>query len=199
MGKTVKRRKYFIKKEYQGKLLLGGFLFVAAIALLFNVVLGLLSADTLTISYTNQELQLGQTPAMLFKQVVTANWLLILLGGGFVIIASLLLSHRVVGPMYRFEKTLEKMKDGSIDSVIKLRDKDEGKELAEKINEFNGQLSSSIKEIGYSSNALDILIGQVAEIELPEAQKEQLASLCWSMQEHNRKISARCNFFTIKE
>jgi len=195
MGKTVKRRKYFIKKEYQGKLILSCFLFVLGIGLLFTLVLGMLSADTLTISYSNQDIQLGQTPMMLIKQVLTANWVLVILGGGAVIVGSVMLSHRVVGPLYRFEATLESMKKGKLDTVIKLRDKDEGKELAKKINDFNNQLSGSIQDINKNSKALQMLIEQVSTLELPENEKEQLASLCWSMQEHNRKISDHCNYF----
>lgn len=198
MWKTIKRRKYFIKKEYQGKLILKSFLFVAVIGLLFNVVLGMLSADSLTISYTNQDLQLGQTPVMLLKQILTANWLLIILGGGFVIVAAMLLSHRVVGPLYRFEATLDSMKKGKLNTVIRLRDKDQGKELATKINDFNSQLSESMHDISQNSKAVESLIGQLLTIELPEKEKEQVAGLCWSIQEHNRKVINNCNFYTVR-
>lgn len=198
MGKTVKRRKYFIRKEYQGRLILSCFLSVVGIGLLFNVMLGMLSADSLTISYSNQDLQLGQTPMMLLKQSVTANWFLIIIAGGFVMFAALYLSHRVVGPLYRFETTLDSMKKGKLDTVIKLRDKDEGKELALKINEFNSLLSRSMHDINQHSQALHILIEQASKLDLPEEEKQQLASLCWSMQEHNRKVTTRSNYFTTK-
>jgi len=199
MGKTLKRRKYFIKKEYQGKLILSCFLFVAGIGLLFNVILGMLSADSLTISYSNQDLQLGQTPMMLFKQLLTANWLILIIGGGFVVFAALYLSHRVVGPLYRFEATLDSMQKGKLDTVIKLRDKDEGKELAQKINNFNSLLSRSMNDISQHSQALNILIEQASKLNLQnDEEKEQFASLCWSMQEHNRKVSTRCNYFTTQ-
>jgi len=199
MGKTLKRRKYFIKKEYQGKLILSCFLFVAGIGLLFNVILGMLSADSLTISYSNQDLQLGQTPMMLFKQLLTANWLILIIGGGFVVFAALYLSHRVVGPLYRFEATLDSMQKGKLDTVIKLRDKDEGKELAQKINDFNSLLSRSMNDISQHSQALNILIEQASKLNLQnDEEKEQFASLCWSMQEHNRKVSTRCNYFTTQ-
>ena len=198
MRNKVKRRKYFIKKDYQGKLILSGFLLVAGIGLLFNVVLGMLSADSLTISYSNQDLQLGQTPIMLFKQLLTANWILIILGGGFVIVACLLLSHRIVGPLYRFEATLDSMKHGKLDTVIKLRDKDQGKELAQKINDFNSHLSTAIHDIRKNSKALQILIEQASALDLHEQEKEKLASLCWSMQEHNNKVTASCNYFKTR-
>lgn len=197
--KSYKRRKYFIKKDFQGKLILSCFLFVLGAGLLFNVLLGVLSADSLTITYANQDLQLGQTPLMLFKQGLTANWFLIIIGGGFVMLASLLLSHRIAGPMYRFETTLDEMKKGNLDNTIHLRDKDEGKELARKINEFNHQLAQTFRTIGQNSRALQTLIEQAATFDLPEDIKEELASLCWSMQEHNRKINNSCNYFTARD
>jgi methyl-accepting chemotaxis protein len=195
MKKKYKRRKCFIKKNFQGKLILSCFLFVTGGGLLFNVLLGLLSADSLTISYINQELQLGQTPVMLLKQILTANWLLIIIGGGFVIVASLFLSHRIAGPLFRFESTLDNMKKGYLGNTIHLRDKDQGKELAQKINEFCIQLSDSFCTISQNANALKILIEQASALDLPEAEKEQLASLCWSMQEHNSKITNNCNYY----
>lgn len=199
MEKRIKRRKFFIKKDFQGKLILSCFLFVTGGGLLFNVLLGLLSADSLTISYVNQDLQLGQTPFMLLKQVLTANWLLIIVGGGFVMLASLLLSHRIAGPLYRFEMTLDKMKEGCLTTSIQLRDKDEGKDLARKINEFNSQLSESFCAISHNCKALDALIEQTSTLTLPEKEQEELASLCWAMQEHNRKIAGNCSYFTSRD
>jgi methyl-accepting chemotaxis protein len=198
MEKRIKRRKFFIKKDFQGKLILGCFLFVTGGGLLFNVVLALLSADTLTISYVNQELQLGQTPFMLLKQVLTANWLLIIVGGGLVMLASLLLSHRIAGPLYRFETTLDQMKNGCLTTSIHLRDKDQGKDLAQKINEFNSQLSGAFSAINRHSKALDVLIEQVSNLPLPEKEKEELDSLCWAMREHNRKIGSNCSYYTSR-
>jgi len=53
----------------------------------------------------------------------------------FVIAASsILLSHRVAGPLYRIELTLDKLIQGQDVEYIRLRKNDELKELAEKIN-----------------------------------------------------------------
>jgi methyl-accepting chemotaxis protein len=199
MIKKYKRRKFFIKKEFQGKLIFSCFLFVLGSGLLFNVVLGVLSANSLTTSYVDQDLKLGHTPLMLVKQILTANWFLIVIGGGFVMLASLVLSHRIAGPLYRFETTLDDMKNGCLTETIRLRDKDEGKDLARKINEFNIQLSQSLRAISQNSKALDILTEQALTLELPEKEKEQLAGLCWAMQEHNRKISNNCNYFCLRD
>lgn len=194
MAKSYKRRKLLIKKDYQGKLILGCFLLITGAGLLLNVLLGLLPTDSLALSSASQNLQIDQTP---FKPLKT-HWSLLVIGGGFVVIAALLLSHRIAGPMFRFEMTLDNMMKGRLDNTIRLRNKDEGKELARKINEFNSQLSRSFSTISHNSQALQTLIEQASTLNLPEKEKEQLASLCWSMQEHNRKIIKDCNFFCGK-
>jgi methyl-accepting chemotaxis protein len=199
MGKRYKRRKLLIKKDFQGRLIFGCFLFVAGGGLLFNVLLGVLSADATTISQASHDFQIDQTPLLLVKQILTTNWFLIIIGSVFMMVASLFLSHRIAGPMFRFESTLDNMKKGQLDNIIHLRDKDEGKELAHKINELNSQLSQSFRAISQNSKALQILIEQASTIDLSEKEQEQLASLCWSMREHNRKIVNNCNYFSLKD
>ena len=69
MDKGYKRRNFFIKRDFQGRLILGYFLFVTGGCLFFIVLLGLFSADSLTIAYNNHDIQFGQTPFMLMKSV----------------------------------------------------------------------------------------------------------------------------------
>lgn len=171
MAQKYKRRKILIKKDFQGKLILSCFLFIIGGVLLFNV---------------------------LHEQILTTNWSLILLCGGFVVVISLLLSHRIAGPLFRFESTLDNMQMGNLDNTIRLRDKDEGKELARKINDLNLQLAGTFRTISQNSKALEILIEQASTLDLPEGEKEQLASLCWSMQEHNRKINKESSYFNSR-
>ncbi len=196
-GYTRRKRNFLIKKDFQGRLILSTFLFVSGGCFLFIVLLSYFSADTLTISYSNKGLEFGQTPMMLLEQILTANWILIVIGGTFLVVASMLLSHRIAGPLFRFEKALDNMNAGRLDDTIRLRGKDEGKELATKINHFNLQLSQNLRIIEQSSLALDALIEQASSLNLPEEQQEELASLCWSMQEQNNKVHRVCNSFQI--
>lgn len=50
--------------------------------------------------------------------------------------SSILLSHRVAGPLYRIQLTLDKLIQGEDVGYIRLRKNDELKELAAKINEL---------------------------------------------------------------
>ena len=62
----------------------------------------------------------------------------------FVIAAfSIIFSHRIAGPIYRFEQTLDKLIQGEDVEVIKLRPGDELEELATKLNELIGMVKKS--------------------------------------------------------
>jgi methyl-accepting chemotaxis protein len=161
MKRNWRRRNYFIKKELQGRYIFSFFVFVVAGGFLLTAIFSLLSADTLTIVYNNDTLQLGKTPFVLFREILGAHWIFVVTGGVFVVVASLFISHRVAGPLYRFEKSLEEMNGGNFNFEIRLRSKDEGKELARLLNDLNTMLSSQLKEMrdlaeGVSSHLAEV-------------------------------------------
>ncbi len=159
MNRRHQRRNYFIKKNLQGRLILGYFLFVTGGCLLFTFLLAAFSADTLTVVYRNHDLQLGLTPMMLAKKILAAQWIFIVLGGGIIVAASLFITHHLAGPVFRLEQALDNMLKGNLNDFISLRKKDEGKELAAKINQLNRQLSRQIRSIDVHARHIEQLAG----------------------------------------
>ena len=198
MDKGYKRRNFFIKRDFQGRLILGYFLFVSGGCLFFIVLLGLFSADSMTISYNNHDIQFGQTPFMLIQSVLAAHWIFIVLGGAFLVLAAMLITHRIAGPIFRFEKALDSMNSGNLCDTIYLRGKDEGKELAEKINTFNLQLSQSLKAIRSNATAITTLLNEAERGVTQQIDEESLKSILWAIQEHNQKTVVVCNTYTLK-
>lgn len=201
MAQHYKRRNIFIKRDFQGKLILGYFLFAAGGCLLFIFLFSLFSADTLTISYNNHDLQLGQTPIVLFKKILTAHWIFLVIGSIVLVITAMFLTHRIAGPLFRFEKALDNMLKRRLDDTIFLRSKDEGKELAIKINTFNKDLSLSLKNIQAHSEAISELLEQArtkTSSISPELQ-DDLHSLYWSLDEKNKKIKAIYSSYTLND
>jgi methyl-accepting chemotaxis protein len=146
MKRTWRRRNYFIKKDLQGKYIFIFFIFVIAGSYLFTVIFGLTSLDSLTIVYKDHNLQLGKTPVVLLKELLRAHWIFIVTSGVLVMFASMFLTHRFAGPLYRFEKSVEEMTRGNFNFDIRLRSTDEAKELAEMLNGFNTGISSLLRE-----------------------------------------------------
>lgn len=146
MKRTWRRRNYFIKRDFQGKYIFSFFIFVIAGSYLFTAIFGFLSLNTLTIVYKDYNLQVGKTPFVLLKEILRAQWIFITACGVLVGIGSMFLTHRIAGPMYRLERSLEEMIKGNFNFEIKLRSKDEAKELATLLNDFNTSLSWRLKE-----------------------------------------------------
>ena len=145
--RRFKRRNYFINKEFQGKAIFHYFLLVLAGSILFSLIFSFFSSNTLSIVYDNYHLKLGTTPEILMNKIFSTQWIFIVVGGAFVILITLFLTHRVAGPFYRFEKSMDEMISKDVSGTITLRQKDEGKELAERINRFNAILSDDLAHL----------------------------------------------------
>jgi len=197
--KKYKRHIFFIKKDLQGRQVLGFFLFFAGGCLMFIALFMLFSANSLTIAYNGGELRFSQTPLMLLKEVLASSWVVVVIGGGLLVYAAVRFTHRVAGPLFRFEKALDNMNDGHLDDHIHLRAKDEGKELADKINTFNGKLSESVISIRRGGTAVDNLLDQLETTLPPGDEGEKTRGLLWSIREQNRKIIQNCARYTIKD
>lgn len=183
-----KRRNYFIKKNFQGKLILGYFLFMVVGCLIFAGILTLLSANSMTMVYQNNELQIGQTPFMLIKQIIAAHWIAIVAGSVLVVVGAMLITHRLAGPMFRLERAVDNMNSAQLDDVIYLREKDEGKELAAKLNQFNASLSHDMTEIKKFSKNIEDLELQYASMDPKHVSPEDCASILSSIVRQNQAI-----------
>ena len=164
MGR-YKRRNFFINKDFQGKYIFSAFMSVVAGSVLFALLFGFFSSNTLSIVYDDYHLRLGTTPGLLLNKIISAQWLFIVLGGVGIAVVVLFISHRVAGPFFRFEKSLDKMIGGDFSDTIYLRTHDEGKKLGEKINSFNDMMCHRLGEIRQATEKIqeccEKLAGQV--------------------------------------
>jgi len=163
MKRTWRRRNYFIKKELQGRYIFSFFIFVICGGIIFTLIFSLLSANTLTVVYEDYTLRIGQTPLILLKEILSADWIFIVTAGLSVVIVSMFLTHRFAGPMYRFEKSVEEMLRGNFDFQIRLRKKDEGKELAAMMNQLISTISSNFREMRQLTDTIELKLKDASE------------------------------------
>ncbi len=196
--KKYKRRKYFINKDFQGKYIFNYFLLVAIGSIFFIGIFSFFSSNTLSIVYDNYHLQLGVTPGILLRKILYTQWFFIVLGGGFIILITLLLTHRIAGPFFRFEKALDEMTKGNISNKIVLRKKDEGKELAEKINSFNHTLADKMSRIKTLNSNIATVSRQMENIlQGPQTDIEKLTSLLNEIQNNQQDMQDIINGYHI--
>lgn len=199
MSPQHKRRNYFIKKDFQGKYIFSYFINVLAGSIIFALIFSIFSADTLTIIYDDNGLQLGRTPLILLKELLMAHWALIAGGSILIIFGSMIFTHRVAGPLFRFERSLDEMIQGNFSFKIYLRQKDESKEVAIKFNRFNKMLSNRLGEMKRLSGQIDRnLAGLTREESSPDISAETRTELK-QIEALNGQLQEILNRFTLSE
>lgn len=124
------RRHYLIKKRLQLGLT-SRFLFLT---ILFSLFIGF---EVYVTIWPVASGFISEDSMELVKHQIFFRFLFFVFPIIFVIAAfSIIFSHRIAGPIYRFEQTLDKLIQGEDVEVIKLRPGDELEELATKLNEL---------------------------------------------------------------
>lgn len=134
--KTYKRSKYFIKKKFQAEIILKFSMVLFIGILLSTALLFLFSQDTLTSSYANSGLEIKNTGTAIMPAVILTNLITLGIISIFSIIVMLFISHKIAGPMFRFEKDLKRVSKGDLTVKVNLRKKDQFKDMALGLNQM---------------------------------------------------------------
>lgn len=197
--KQSKRKNYFIKKEFQAKLISWYFFLATGGGVIFMILLTMFSADPLSAPSPDDTLQIDTNPLVLLQKLLIPHWIFIIITAVVLVFIGLLFTHRIAGPLFRFEKSLDNMLSHQLNDNIRLRNKDEGKKLAAQINDFNRDLSLTLKNIKVNSVAIESLLEQArGRIDtLSPEQRDELNGLLWSIAEKNRQIKVIYSSYTL--
>ena len=150
-----KRKKLYIKKEFQTDFSIK---FLILIALESVLAIGLflyLSRGTVITGYSGSEIVIAGTGEYFLPTVLLAN--LALIGvtaiAGFIIMVAY--SHKIAGPLYRFEKSIDEMASGDLTSRFNLRSNDQLEELASRINRLSESLDKAVTAINDEAGRLE--------------------------------------------
>ena len=158
-----RRRNYFINKKFQTDFSIK-FLVIIVIEAVLAVGLFLyLSKGTLTTGYIGSELKITRTYDFFLPMLLLSNIIIVGVTGIIGIVVLVFMSHRIAGPMFRFERVLDGINKGELTHRFKLREGDQFKELEERINQLTdtldgkaGDLQSRITEISKLFSGLQI-------------------------------------------
>ena len=124
----VVRKQYMVKKGFQLRFMTTIIIAMVLIALVTGLTIYYAVMQTLTTQFHGENLALIKH-AITYK-LFLRSFLLILA----IAIISVFLSHRIAGPIYKFEQTIKECASGAHVKEIKLRKGDEFYELASAIN-----------------------------------------------------------------
>ncbi len=156
MSQIRRRKQYFIKPGFQSRLTA---IFILIVIIVANIVGALVygfSVEKLESNLVEEaklpvdSKQLGQA---LLPGVIIAELISIFV----VAFICIFVTHTIAGPVYRMEKVVRNIGEGDLTHFIKLRPKDELKDLADAMNEMTMGLRNKV--IGFKETVAQIREG----------------------------------------
>lgn len=180
-GHPYVRRHFFIKKNFQSRFILKFCILVLLGTMISTVLIFMFSQDTLTSSFNQSRLVVKTTSFAILPAVIYTNIITLILISFATIFVTLFISHKIAGPMFRFEKEIKIIAGGDLTVKIHLRRKDQITELAYDINNMTANLNHKVSDI---KTGLGKIL-EKAEIEqIPEGLKTDLNNLYKKFDEH---------------
>jgi len=165
MGRELKtrRKNYFIDKKFQRKFILKFCGLAAAGAVLFGMIVCLLSRSTLTTTCENSRIAIKSTADFILPLVLLSGVIVIAIIGISTIAITLFTSHKIAGPLYRMQKDVEEVASGNLKKTFALRQTDEIKALAVSLGNMTEMLRRNIAEAKEGVIELETLLGSKEE------------------------------------
>ena len=155
LKQILRRRKKVIKPKFQLQLAATTVVFL----LLYSFVLGVAIFYPLASEYSATTDSLNKTQlAFTALKVHESLWPSLIIISILVFMGAVLVSHRIAGPLYRFEKTVEELSRGNFKLRTKLRKRDEFHEFADTLNALADYLKErESKELSFREDCEELL------------------------------------------
>jgi methyl-accepting chemotaxis protein len=142
-----KRKNYFIKRSFQARFFIGFVALIVIEALLIGFLFMQISGHTITTGYSGSRFVMDKTPSFFFVNFLLMSIIVGISIGLAGMLIFILLSHRVAGPLYRFEHSLRELSNGNLANRIQLRRMDQLNDLQEAFNQALKETDTRLQEI----------------------------------------------------
>lgn len=159
MSSIRRRKRYFIKPGFQSRLTA---IFILIVIIVANIVGALVygfsieKLESKLVVESKLPIDTSQLGQALLPGVVIAELVSILV----VCFICIFVTHTIAGPVYRMERVAKSIGDGDLTNFIKLRPKDELKDLADAMNDMTMGLRSRVTSIKEGSEKIKAVLAR---------------------------------------
>ena len=194
------RRRYFINRKFQLEFSLRFLLIIAAASIAVMLLFFYNSRGTLTAGYTGTEVKLLQTGAYFLPSLIVSTIIIVVFSCITGAIALILLSHRLAGPLFRFQATLDELSAGNLTRRFSLRHKDQFKDLADRINALSAVLDGKMGDIKSRADEISRIITDLRSVLASHpALKEKIALPLQEMTEKLLALQEAAGYFQTSQ
>ncbi|MBI5043922.1 MAG: HAMP domain-containing protein [Nitrospirae bacterium] len=159
-----KRRNYFIKKGFQARFILRFILVIFLGIMVSSGIVYYLTSKRIEEAYYRSHIKIASTGEIVYPILIAANIVTVSIIIVITIIITLLISHKIAGPLYRIEKSIHEIGEGNLSFKIYLRAKDELITLAEIFNNMIAKLRGKIEKMQDAAHHMGSTVNQWAII-----------------------------------
>jgi methyl-accepting chemotaxis protein len=156
-----KRRNVFIKKAFQARFIGGVFLLMLLSGLCSALLIYWMTGGDLQAQSESAHINIANAWARLGLSLLIGNIVAILIAGTLSVFVVMYASHKIAGPLYRFEKLCEQVGNGELDIITTIREKDQLHDLAtaflEMVNKLRARKSRQQESITSILNQIELL------------------------------------------
>lgn len=136
----IKRRNVFINKSFQGRFIVWVFMLILLSGLCSALLIYWLTGGELKAQAHTAHINMLSVFEHLGLSIFIGNVVAIFIAGIIAVFVVIIASHKIAGPLYRFEKLCEQVGDGHFDGVTTLREKDQLQELGKSFSIMTAKL-----------------------------------------------------------
>jgi len=195
----TKRKQYLINKSFQTEFILKFCGLVVLGCVVFGIILYVFSSRTLTTSFENSRLVVKSTadyllPGLLFGCLIVG--LFMAMASSIVVV---FMTHRIAGPVYRFEKHIKQIGSGELSSDLKIRRKDQFRELVDVLNKMTYDLRLGLLRVIGVTEKLDGLIEKLSDTANSKMLlKDDIKKIVSELRRDKQSLKKAISYFKIK-
>jgi methyl-accepting chemotaxis protein len=157
-----RRKILIIDKAYQNQFIAKFFSLVTVASVITGWIVYSFCGRTVTTVFKDSRLKIMTTADFILPGLLTSAAVVIGVVGVATALIALYMSHRIVGPVYRLRQDLARFKEGDLQQIFRLRDKDELKSLANILNETARSVQHNIAVIKEEVDQLETISAELS-------------------------------------
>lgn len=194
-----KRRNYFIDRKFQMEFILKFCSVVIVGCLFFGVILYVLSTKTLTTSFENSRLVVKSTASYLFPGLLFGGLIVALVTAMVSSIIVMFLTHRIAGPIYRFQRHLDDVGKGDLSRDLRIRRNDQFQSIVNSMNKMTHSLYTGVLGVCEVSSRLDSSIENLSDIsDKKPASKADIEKVVSDLRRDKENLIKALSYFKLR-
>ncbi|MFH1782230.1 MAG: methyl-accepting chemotaxis protein [Candidatus Omnitrophota bacterium] len=148
------RRQYLIDKPFQVKFILKFCVVVLVSSILVGSLIFFLFQNSTTVAIENTKVVVKSTSDFILPLVAIILLVVTIVAAFVVLIMTLLMSHKISGPLFRMKREIDFLKEGDLNRNFSIRNKDQLQGLSKSLNEMCGSLKAKQTELKKKTDVL---------------------------------------------